>query len=103
MTPAQRSWLARTALGVACVLCLGLASVWLNIERVDMAYTLRRMEKELDDKTHLNAKLEVERENLLSPAQLKKLAEKYGLGPAGPGQMRRAKGEEAAPVSTTRQ
>jgi hypothetical protein len=34
-------------------------------------------------------KLEVERNNLLSPYQLKELASKHGLGPAEPGQIRR--------------
>lgn len=78
---------------------LGLASVWMNIERVDLAYTLKKMERDLGDKTALAAKLELERDNLSSPYQLKRLAEKYGLGPAGPGQIRRIPRPEATPAN----
>lgn len=81
---------------LALALGLGLASVWMNIERVDLAYTLKKMERDLGDKAALAAKLEVERDNLSSPYQLKRLAEKYGLGPAGPGQIRRIPQPEAA-------
>lgn len=74
---------------VVTALILGLVSVWLNIERVDRAYEFRRMERELDEKSSLTTKLEVERDNLLSPLRLRKLAEKYGYGPASQGQIRK--------------
>ncbi|WP_027723201.1 hypothetical protein [Maridesulfovibrio zosterae] len=77
------------ALTMASALILGLISVWLNIERVDKAYDLRRMEKRLDEQESLAAKLEVEKNNLLSPIHLRKLAKKYGYGPASQGQVRR--------------
>ncbi len=83
---------------LAAALILGLVSVWLNIERVDKAYELRRMERELDEKLALAAKLEVERDNLLSPLRLRRLAEKYGFGPASQGQIR--KPHEGAPLKT---
>lgn len=80
--------LAMTA-AVVAALIFGLISVWLNIERVDKAYELRRMERELNEKTALASKLEVERDNLLSPLRLRKLANKYGFGPASQGQIRK--------------
>ncbi|MCM0756663.1 hypothetical protein M7784_15620 [Desulfovibrio aminophilus] len=81
---------------LALALALGLASVWMNIERVDLAYTLKKMEHELNDKNTLADKLGVERDNLMAPYQLKRLAEKFGLGPAGPGQIRRLNPADAA-------
>ncbi len=76
-------------LTMGSALILGLISVWLNIERVDKAYDLRRMEKRLDEQEALAAKLEVEKNNLLSPIRLRELAKKYGFGPASQGQIRR--------------
>lgn len=76
---------------VALALGLGLFMVWVNIERVDLAYDIRKMQAGLNRKQALIDKLEVERDNLLSPVRLKKLAKKFGLGPARPGQIRKLK------------
>ncbi|WP_348981270.1 hypothetical protein [Salidesulfovibrio onnuriiensis] len=73
---------------LALALGLGLASVWLNIERHDLAYDLSNLEEQRDRKSALLVKLEVERDNLASPYRLRKLAEKYGLAVATPGQIR---------------
>lgn len=78
-------------LTMGSALILGLVSVWLNIERVDKAYDLRRMEKRLNEQDALAAKLEVEKNNLLSPIRLRELAKEYGFGPASQGQIRRPK------------
>ncbi|CCO22494.1 hypothetical protein [Maridesulfovibrio hydrothermalis] len=83
-------------LTMASALILGLVSVWLNIERVDKAYDLRSMETRLDQQEALAAKLEVEKNNLLSPIRLRELAKKYGFGPASQGQIRRPR-ETAKP------
>ena len=91
-TSGKRWFLMLLGLGVLA-LVLGQASVWLNIERVDMAYELRKMEKELSARTTLLGKLEVESNNLVSPQQLKVLAERHGLAPATSGQMRRIEAE----------
>ncbi|QJB55393.1 hypothetical protein [Pseudodesulfovibrio sp. zrk46] len=80
-------WMILTLLGAA--LTLGMGAVWLNIERMDLAYDLRKMEKSLGQKEDLAVKLAVERNNLVSPYQLKKLAGRHGLGVAAPGQIRR--------------
>ncbi|MHC1702189.1 MAG: hypothetical protein AB9900_14670 [Humidesulfovibrio sp.] len=73
---------------ISGVLLLSLSSVWLNIERMDLAYDVNKLEKELGSRTALASKLELERNNLISPYRLKRLAATYGLGPVGPGQMR---------------
>lgn len=70
-------------------LLLGLSLVWLNIERMDLAYELRNMEKDLDQKSAHAVKLEVERDKLTSPYRLNRLAEQLGLVVAEPGQIRR--------------
>lgn len=83
-----KGWLGAFSAAVVGVLVLGLSSVWLNIERMDLAYDLNKLEKELGNRTALASKLELERNNLLSPYRLKRLAGMYGLLPVGPGQMR---------------
>ncbi|PTN33099.1 hypothetical protein C6366_15220 [Desulfonatronum sp. SC1] len=74
-------------LGV-CGLVLGLAVVWVNIERLDLAYELKQLQTELEQKNNLQAKLEVERMNLLSSSRLRALAEENELHQAEPGQIR---------------
>ncbi|WP_054651833.1 hypothetical protein [Salidesulfovibrio brasiliensis] len=74
---------------LAGALTLGLTSVWLNIGRMDMAYDIRNMERELDRRKTVMVKLEVERNNLLSPYRLGQLAEELGLVVPEPGQIRR--------------
>jgi cell division protein FtsL len=89
-----KGWVAMFVSAIAAVLVLGLSSVWLNIERMDLAYDLNKLEKELANRTALVAKLELERNNLISPYRLKRLAALYGLVPVGPGQMRIMTGQE---------
>jgi cell division protein FtsL len=69
-------------------LVLGLIVVWTNIERMDLAYELKMLQTEMEHKKDLQAKLEVERMNLLSSSRLRELAEKSGLQQARPGQVR---------------
>jgi len=92
-----KGWVGGFFCAIAAVLVLGLSSVWLNIERMDLAYDLNKLEKELASRTALAAKLELERNNLISPYRLKRLASLYGLVPVGPGQMRIMTGEKKAP------
>ena len=72
-------------------LALGLLLVWLNIERMDLAYEIRTLEKDLHRLGSLIAKLEVERENLMSPQRLRRIAKEMDLGPAEAGQIRRVR------------
>ncbi|MBG0775067.1 MAG: hypothetical protein H0S85_01360 [Desulfovibrionaceae bacterium] len=84
-------------LAVAASLVLGLTLVWLNIERMDMAYGLKQLQTEIDKGEALSAKLGVERDNLMSPYRLRRKAEEYGLAPAGQGQVRRMPDPDARP------
>lgn len=88
----DRNWFFTVLALAGLALVLRLGQVWLNIERVDLAYGIESLEREVSKRSKLVEKLEVERDNLLSPYQLKRLAEKHGLGPAGPGQIRRLPG-----------
>ena len=89
-----RGWVLTFCCAIAGALVLGLSSVWLNIERMDLAYDLNKLEKELANRTTLASKLELERNNLISPYRLKRLASMYGLVPVGPGQMRLMYGQD---------
>ena len=67
---------------------LGLALVWVNIERVDLAYELKTLERELQEKQDQHSKLQVERHFLLAPASLRARAEAAGLRPPNRDQIR---------------
>lgn len=70
-------------------LLLGLGVAWCSIERYDLAYKLTALREKLDEAEDLVAKLEVERDNLLSPHRLRAKAREFGLGPAEQGRIRR--------------
>lgn len=89
MSSGRRRVLAWTGVGLLITVTLGLSVVWLNIERVDLAYEIKNMEGRMEEATTLLSKLEVERDNLLSPSRLTGLAESYGLAPAQSGDIRR--------------
>ncbi len=74
----------------AAALLLGVAVVWVNIERMDLAYRLEQIEARQADTMDLRAKLQLERDNLASPYRLRKKAEELGMRPAQPGQLRQA-------------
>lgn len=69
-------------------IALGLALVWVNIERVDLAYELKTLERELQEKQDQHSKLQVERHFLLAPASLRARAESAGLRPPHRDQIR---------------
>lgn len=82
-------WILGFSLSIFSALVLSLLVVWMNIEQVDMAYSLKRMTYEVDQANNLTAKLEVERDNLISPYRLSKEAERMGMHPAESGQQRK--------------
>ena len=81
-------WVLAFSISMVGALLLSLLVVWMNIEQVDMAYKLKRMSYELDQANNLAAKLEVERDNLISPYRLSKEAERMGMRPTESGQQR---------------
>jgi hypothetical protein len=86
---AERDPVLGIIISAAMLAALALVLIWLNIERTKLAYRLRVLQHEVDERLDLNAKLGVEREFLLSPRELGKKAELMGLGPAKAGQIRR--------------
>lgn len=58
---------------------VGLATVWVNIERVDLSYRMQRLQSEFRDNQELKIKLTIEKNNLLSPYRLRELGEQRGL------------------------
>ena len=76
-------------MSVVASLALGLTLVWLNIERMDMAYGLKVLQTEMDEKDALADKLVLERNNLVAPYRLRQLAQEYNMEPAGSGRIRR--------------
>ena len=100
MNNLSKEWAISMAFSIALLLLFGLGLVWLNIERVDMAYELNKIQRQIDEGETLTAKLEVERNTLITPARLREVSTDYGLGPARPGQIRRvsASGEVDAPA-----
>lgn len=84
----SKRWLWTTVFLGINALILGLAVAWINIERLDLAYELKQLQTELEQKNDLQAKLEVERMNLLSSSRLRALADKSELRQAEPGQIR---------------
>ncbi len=100
MNNLSKEWAISMAFSIALLLLFGLGLVWINIERVDMAYELNKIQHQIDEGETLTAKLEVERNTLITPARLREVSTEYGLGPARPGQIRRvnASGEVDAPA-----
>lgn len=84
-----KGWLLLFSVACMATLLMGLAVVWLSIERTHIAYGLRRMESKLTELESHTSKLRVERDNLVSPYRLRQLAAEYGLAPAATGQIRR--------------
>lgn len=84
-----KSWLLLLALGLLTCMTMCLILVWSNIERIDTTYFINIAQNKLQERKALRAKLEVERERLLSPYELRRKAEEIGMKEPKPGQVRR--------------
>lgn len=84
-----RGWLLAIALGLLSAMIMGLVLVWSNIERMNTMYFINIKQNELRERQNLRSKLEVERERLLSPYELRRQAEEKGMREPKPGQIRR--------------
>ena len=82
-------WLLAIVLGILSCLVMGLVMVWMNIERTDTSYRINLLQVDIRERQAHKAKLEVEREHLLSPYELGRRAEAFGMRQAKPGQIRR--------------
>jgi cell division protein FtsL len=70
-------------------LLLGLSLVWVNIELVDLSYSIKKMQATLQEEKNLKAKLELECVNLMSSYRLREKAEEFGLQPPKASQIRK--------------
>lgn len=82
-------WLLAFVISLLLSLLMGLALVWISIERTDKAYTIRQLKSEVDQRAVLKIKLEVERDRLLAPHVLRRKAVQLGMAEARAGQIRR--------------
>ena len=89
-------WMLSLVLSLMLSMVLGLSLVWLSIDRNDIAYSIHKMQIQIDENRSHVGKLEVERDSLLSPYVLGRKAEQLGMGMAHPGQVRRLENFVAA-------
>lgn len=85
----RRGWLILFVLEILALPVMGLALVWSGIERTDTTYFINIAQNEVRERQGLHAKLEMERDRLLSPYELRKKAEEFGMKEPKPGQVRR--------------
>lgn len=85
----RRGWLILLVLEAMAIPVMGLVLVWSGIERTDTTYFINIAQNEARERQMLHAKLEVERDRLLSPYELRRRAEEFGMKQPGAGQIRR--------------
>lgn len=88
-TSSGRGWLVLIVLEALAIPIMGLALVWSGIERTDTTYFINMAQNEARERQILHAKLAVERDRLLSPYELRRRAEEFGMKEPGAGQIRR--------------
>ena len=87
--PGRKSWLLILTLEIIIIPVCGLVLVWSGIERTDTTYFINIAQNEVRERQTLRAKLEVERERLISPYLLRQRAEEFGMHEPATGQVRR--------------
>lgn len=85
----RKGWLLLLTLEIVAIPVFGLILVWSGIERTDTTYFINIAQNEVRERQTLHAKLEVERERLLSPYILRQRAEEFGMHEPNTGQVRR--------------
>lgn len=88
-TRARRGWLVLLVLELLAFPVMCLILVWSGIERTDTTYFINIAQNEVRERQALREKLEVERERLLSPYELRRRAEEFGMHEPHAGQVRR--------------
>lgn len=84
----SRSWLLLLALEALAIPVMGLVLVWSGIERTDTTYFINIAQNEARERQTLHAKLEMERDRLLSPYELRRRALEFGMKEPKAGQVR---------------
>lgn len=85
----RKEWLIVLVIELLAIPVMGLVLVWGGIERTDTTYFINIAQNDLRERKALRAKLEVERERLLSPYELRRRAQEFGMHEPGQGQVRR--------------
>ncbi len=88
MERGSSGWILILVLGTLSAMFMSLVLVWVNIERMDTSYFINTLQIDIKEKRTHKAKLEVEREYLLSPYELGRKAKTLGLHQPGIGQVR---------------
>ena len=88
MSQSSGGWFLLLIISVLFSLVTGLAMIWMSIDRADIAFNIGQLQRELNQRTALRDKLEIERDRFLAPGDLRRHAEKFGMHEAGPGQVR---------------
>jgi hypothetical protein len=96
----QRGILFLLVVSVMGGLSLGLVLVWMNTERTRLALRAHALQREVDARQELRAKLEVEHASLVSPDVLIKKAGALGLRAALPGEIRRMESDLSSEPDT---
>ena len=88
-TKVSKAWLIVIILEILALPAMGLILVWTGIERTDLTYFINISQNDLRERQALKSKLAVERERLVSPYELRLLAQKFGMKEPAPGQVRK--------------
>lgn len=84
----RRAWLFLFIVMTLAIPVMGLVLVWSGIERTDTTYFINIAQTEVRERLALHAKLEVERDRLLSPYELRRKAGEFGMQEPKAGQIR---------------
>lgn len=85
----RRGWIWVMAVEALAIPVMGLILVWSGIERTDTTYFINIAQNEVRERQILHGKLQVEKERLVSPYELRRRAEGFGMKEPAPGQVRR--------------
>lgn len=85
----RKSWLVIFTFLILAIPVMCLLLVWSGIERTDTTYFINIAQNEARERQALHAKLEVERDRLLSPYELMRRAAEFGMKEPKAGQIRR--------------
>ena len=75
----KNGWFVCVIIAVLSALVMTLVLAWINVERTDASYFMTDLQDDLRNKKSLMVKLEVEREFLLSPHELGRMAKELDL------------------------
>lgn len=82
-------WFLFLLMALMFSIMMGMAVTWITIGSSNIASNIHKIQRQTEAARIHVAKLEVERDSLLSPYILGKTAERLGMSMADPGQIRR--------------